>query len=328
MSFGKNKNPICFFFGVLALSLHAIMIALVLATICAAMFSIFFKIFQIKGIDGMKAIMVNYLTAFILGWLLSMKGSGLVNPFHERWFPLALVLGLIFIRGLVLLNISTEKIGVALSTVCSRASMIIPIVFCYLFIPGSKKPDWLAIVVVLAGLVMIICTDMRSVVGGEGKRSRTILLALAVFLIFGASNALLKLMQHNMSVTYGPQGEDVVSAMNAMGTSVIFITAFLICLVTELFKSLKSRKDNKKNNPFTWQTLLGGIGLGSANFFCTYLLVVSMRSVDSAILFPFHNAGIVAIGALVGWIAFGEKLKAVQIAGMILATIAIVWLCI
>lgn len=318
----------CFFLRTACTIFVTDMIALALATICAAMFSVFFKIFQIKGIDGMKAIMVNYAVAFLWGWLISMKGSGLVNPFHESWFPIALILGLVFIRGLVLLNISTEKIGVALSTVCSRASMVIPIVFCYVFLPGSEKPNWLAIFIVIVGLIMIICTDMRSVVGGQGKRSRAIMLALAVFLIFGTSNALLKWMQNDMSMKYGSKGEDVVSAMNAMGTSVIFITAFLICLFTELYKMLMSRKEKKERTRFTWQTILGGIGLGSANFFCTYLLVISMRTVDSSILFPFHNAGIVAIGAIVGWLCFGEKLKILQVAGMIVATIAIVWLCI
>ena len=40
---------------------------LAIATVCAALFSIFFKIFEIRRIDSMQAIFFNYVTAFILG---------------------------------------------------------------------------------------------------------------------------------------------------------------------------------------------------------------------------------------------------------------------
>ena len=47
---------------------------LIIATVCAAMFSIFFKIFQLKDIDSLQAIFFNYLTAFVLGLLISFDG--------------------------------------------------------------------------------------------------------------------------------------------------------------------------------------------------------------------------------------------------------------
>ena len=304
------------------------MVSLIIATISAAMFSILFKYFQRNGIDSFKAILVNYIVAFAWGYALSMRETGFsVNPIKEKWFILAVLIGIVFIRGMVLLNICTEKVGVAISTVCSRASMIIPIIFCYLFIPGSDIPNWFAIIVVILSLVLIVSTDMRSVVHGVGKKSRVILLTTVVFLIFGASNSMLKLMQYMMSQIYGCQGEDTVTSMNAIGTSVIFLVAFVIAVITEIIKYLTSKSSSSERKHFTWKELVGGVVLGSANFFCTYLLVIAMRKLDPAVLFPIHNAGIVALGAIAGWVFFGEKLTKTQIVGIFVSMAAIVWLC-
>ncbi|MBO7246912.1 MAG: hypothetical protein J6V02_01015, partial [Bacteroidaceae bacterium] len=57
------------------------MIALILSTICAALISILFKIFKQRGVDSNPAIVYNYLTAMILGLILSIDTSnGIVNP--------------------------------------------------------------------------------------------------------------------------------------------------------------------------------------------------------------------------------------------------------
>ena len=70
------------------------------------------------------------------------------------------------------------------------------------------------------------------------------------------------------------------------------------------------------------------MGLGAANYGCTYILMLAMKTIDSSILFPFHNLGIVAIGAIVGWICFHEKMRPHQVIGIVLAAAAIFWLCI
>lgn len=303
------------------------MIALIIATIAVASFSLLLRLFQQFGVDSFKAILINYAVAFVWGYFLSMH-SGFVNPFHEKWFWMTLVLGLIFIRGMVLLDFSTKKIGVAISTVCSRASMVLTIIFCYLAIPGSERPRWLAIILALLALVLIICTDMRSVVHGSGKKWHVVVLAFVVFLIFGVSNSLLKWVQYVIDETYGAQGEDVVNQMNACAMSIVFITALLIGIGTEIYKRIRSGQENTERKRMTWREVLGGFVLGSANFFGTYLLVVAMKDIDSSVLFPIHNAGIVALGAIVAWIAFGEKLSKTQIFGIIVSIVAIAWLCV
>lgn len=300
------------------------MISLILATLFAAMFSVFFRIFQLKGIDSMHAIMVNYLTAFVFGCFFSLKGMGFKVPFREDWFPIAIILGVIFILGMVMLDICTEKAGVAIATVSSRASMVIPIVVSYLVIPGSEKPNWLAIFLLLVALAMIVMYSggNSTAVRNNVSRRAFVMIVIAVFTCFGISNSVTKLLQNMINNTYTFLGEPLVNAMNALSTAVIFISAFVLSVILVLMKPKENRK------PFLLKDAIGGFGLGAANFFCTYLLINAMRSIDSSILFPVHYSGIVALGAIIGWLAFKEKLTKPQVAGIIIAIGAIVWLCI
>ncbi len=296
------------------------MIALIIATIATALFSILFRVYQIKGINCFYAILVNYVVAFVWGSLLSFQGIGLSNPFKEEWLPLAIILGLIFILGMVTLDTCTEKVGVSVSTVSSRASMVISIIICYFLIPGSAHPNWLAILIVILALAMIVGIRKGS---ADGIRTGGALLWTAVvFIVFGISNSMLKVMQYKISVAYSPIADTLASYMNALATSVIFISALVFGLIMLFLKPADKRGRIK------WKDVLGGVIFGTVNFFATFLLVEAMKTIDSAILFPAHNAGIVAIGAIVGWTAFKEPRNWMQIAGMILATGAIVWLCI
>lgn len=296
------------------------MIALIIATIFAALFSILFKIFQLKGIDSKQAIVFNYVTAFVLGVIFSLTKSGpvVVNPLHETWVPWALALGIFFYLGMIFLSFSTKISGVAVSTVASRASMIIPITVCFLFIVGSAQPKWVAIAVVLVGLALTVY------VKGKGGSSENGLLKavapLTVFVCFGITNSGMKLLQNHIASSNNGLNDNVVNQKLSMLSAIIFMSALIVGTIVYFCGSKASRK------PFKIGNLVGGVCLGTVNYFCTYTLMIAMKSIDSSLLFPFHNVGIVAIGTLVGWLCFKEKLSLKQILGMIIAVAAICWM--
>jgi drug/metabolite transporter (DMT)-like permease len=297
------------------------LIFLIIATVGAAMFSIFFKIFQRKGVDSLQAIFFNYLTAFILGILFSLHGELVVNPFKASWFPWVILLGFIFMFGMVVLSNSTRRVGVAISTVCSRASMVIPIIVSYLMIEGSDKPRWLLIGLVLIAMTLTVWTGAPT----DGRRYSLgdILAPIIVFLTFGASNSILKVIQHGVTVADAGLPEQTLNSELSLVTASIFCIAMLM----SSYGFLKKESDGKRT-PLRFRNVLGGIGLGTANYFCTYTLMLAMKDIDSALLFPLHNIGIVAIGTLVGWLAFQEKLRPHQVIGITLAAVSIALLCI
>lgn len=289
---------------------------LAIATVCAALFSIFFKIFEIRRIDSMQAIFFNYVTAFILGLLFSFDGTFVTNPLKERWLGPVAILGFIFIAGMVILSKSTERVGVAISTVCSRASMIIPIILSYAFVAGSKKPQWIAVALVIIGMSLTVWTGKDN---GNGRKFSImdVLIPTGVFLCFGLSNAMNKLIQDRITVHRAEWQDVMVNRELSLVTACIFLFAS----VYGLFSFIRNR------NGFHWRNVVGGVLLGIVNYVCTYSLMIAMKTIDSSILFPVHNLGIVTIGALVGWLHYHEKMRPHQVAGIIVATGAICWLC-
>ncbi len=298
-------------------------IFLIIATVLTAMFSIVFKIFHRKDIDADQAIFFNYLTAFVLGVLLSLHGGAVVNPLKADWLIDVIILGIIFMAGMVMLSASTRRVGVAISTVCSRASMVIPIIVSYLLIEGSAKPKWLLIGLVLIAMTLTIWTDKPE--SGHKYTLLDILAPITVFLMFGASNAYLKVLQHRVTVNDTAAGlsEQVINSEISLVTASVFFVAMLTCI----YSFFKKGEDGKRS-PLLLKNVVGGVVLGFVNYFCTYTLMLSMKTIDSSFLFPVHNIGIVAIGAIVGWLAFNEKLRPHQILGIVLAAVSIALLCI
>ncbi len=296
---------------------------LIIATVLTAMFSIVFKIFHRKDIDANQAIFFNYLTAFVLGVLFSLHGGAVVNPLKADWLIDVIILGFIFMAGMVMLSASTRRVGVAISTVCSRASMVIPIIVSYLLIEGSAKPKWLLICLVLVAMTLTIWTDKPE--GGHKYTLLDILAPVTVFLMFGASNAYLKVLQHRVTVNDTAAGlsEQVINSEISLVTASVFFVAMIMCI----YSFFKKGPDGKRS-PLLLKNVIGGIVLGFVNYFCTYTLMLSMKTIDSSFLFPVHNIGIVAIGAIVGWLAFNEKLRPHQILGIVLAAVSIALLCI
>ena len=193
-------------------------------------------------------------------------------------------------------------------------SIDIPIIISYQLIAGSDKPKWLPISLVLIGMILAIWT-------GKDKQFsfKDIFAPVIVFLTFGISNSMLKIIQDRVSVARADWPDYMVDKELALVSACIFLAAMLFCSVSFF------RKDRA---PFRWRNLLGGMGLGAANYGCTYILMLAMKTIDSSILFPFHNLGIVAIGAIVGWICFHEKMRPHQVIGIVMAAAAIFWLCI
>lgn len=296
---------------------------LIIATVLTAMFSIVFKIFHRKDIDANQAIFFNYLTAFVLGVLFSLGGGVVVNPLKADWLVDVIILGFIFMAGMVMLSASTRRVGVAISTVCSRASMVIPIIVSYMFIEGSAKPKWLLICLVLVAMTLTIWSDKPE--GGHKYTLLDILAPVTVFLMFGASNSYLKVLQHRVTVNDTAAGlsEQVINSEISLVTASVFFVAMLMCI----FSFFKKSEDGKRS-PLLLKNVMGGVVLGFVNYFCTYTLMLSMKTIDSSFLFPVHNIGIVAIGAIVGWLAFNEKLKPHQVVGIVLAAVSIALLCI
>lgn len=287
------------------------MIYLILAVLCGASLSVCFKIFRKIGIDTFQGVFVNYLTAIAVSLVLSGSGAASLgesirSAIAAPWAWMALVEGLFFMGGILVLAASTQHSGVAVTNVSARASMAFPVVASYLVF-HEQAPSWLAIIVILAAMYMIFGNIG---VKGEKPQLRDSLLPVAVFLTYGICDFLLKVLKAKVGAD-GNQGNIMLF---------IFSAAAMFCIVAYLVRG------NFREHPFNWKAIPGGIILGLFNSFCTALMLKALGVMDAVVFYPLYNVGVVFLSLMIGILFFGEKLRRVQAGGIVLAVAGIVML--
>ena len=291
---------------------------LVSAIIFGSLFSIVFKVCQSLRIDTDQVIHFNYLTAFIIAVLSALLQSGgpdsVLQGFSPRWsntIP-ALVEGILFVLSFVVMDHSVWRSGVALTTVAARASLILPVIFSWIFL-AQPAPAWLPVGIVLISLALIILPaegqkhdpSLLTNKTDAQRRRRTLLMLVSVFACYGCSDFGLKIVQQTDPHT------DVM-----MGLIFISATLFslLICFV----------KGSFRKHPLGIKSILGGFILGLVNTLCTASLLRALGAMSTGLFYPLYNIGIVLVATLTGIIFFKERLKPVQFAGIALSILAIV----
>ena len=260
----------------------------------------------------MQAIAFNYLTALGLGLIVGMSESGSVLPVGLTPWVAAVVLGATFVGAFVLMARSTVRCGVTLTTVASRVSLVLPVVGSYLLFPEGDVPRWGAIATILLALVLMFApTNKENKEERAAKRGRgavaMVLYPLGVWVLFGVNNFGLKVAQTTL----------IAPQESAMFSAVIFAFAALFG-----FGALLIRDGGKlRVEP---KSALGGVALGVANFFVTWGMLRGLAEVPASLFFPLYHTSIVALVAVLGTVAFRERLSAVQWVGVAVAAVGIV----
>jgi drug/metabolite transporter (DMT)-like permease len=118
--------------------------------------------------------------------------------------------------------------------------------------------------------------------------------------------------------------KQVAAAGVPLGTSLLVVFA-LALLVAFALQGLRAWRGEAR---FTVPGLLAGLVLGLCNFgnILFYLRAHQALPQDPALVFAGMNLGVVALGALVGVLGFRERLSRLNVAGLLLASVAILLL--
>ncbi len=269
---------------------------------------ILFKYFGKYQVNNLQAIIINYFTAGSLALLIA-KLNGIQIIFQDiissTYIIPSLIIGLLFIITFNLLAYGTQKIGIAISTVANKMSMIIPVIIgIYLFKEalGALK---------LMGIILaILAIYMTSTKGGKLSFDKKYLpIILLIFFGQGMADGTLSWAQK--------------FSINANNTSLFFACTFLsagilgsLFLIYELIvKKIK----------FQYKSILWGIALGIPNYLTLHFFVRSLQSpiLESSQVFPVVNMGVIILSAVGGIILFREKLTPFNWSGIALAVVAI-----
>jgi drug/metabolite transporter (DMT)-like permease len=267
------------------------------------------KIINIKGLNKFQAITINYLIALIFTLITYKYPISTITDYYSTNLILAsLWVGVLFIISFILMIFSTERAGIGLTTALNKMAVVIPVSVGIVYLGQHDNIPFkiVGIALALASFVLILYKKEA----GKKKLS-SLLLPLSVFLVSGLIDTSMELT-NTILITQKFEIE-----LFLMG---IFATASIIGIVTIILDKLWIKTKEK----FSYNTMLWGAIMGIFNFLVSKMILINVGLMGGSVVFPVHNAAVVSLTALIGFLFFKEKFSAKQWAGVALAVISVI----
>jgi hypothetical protein len=102
----------------------------ILANVCIFLA---FRTFPVFKIDNLQAIVVNYMVCVFIG-LFRIDGMDALSSveFSAAWTWVAALIGLMLVLGFYFATITAQKMGVSITSVASKVSLVLPVLFSLL----------------------------------------------------------------------------------------------------------------------------------------------------------------------------------------------------
>jgi len=269
------------------------MIELSLSIIFTICLFLFFKEFDRRKVDTLEAITFNYLSAGLLSIAFGSSGYTYENTIYSDWFIPTVFLGIFFIIMFNIMALTTQKLGVTIGSLASKMSLIIPVVFALLF----QGDSWTILKSV--GIVIALLSVYLTVKKGEEKNG-PIYLAILLFVGAGLLDTVLSHIQFKYLES---------QAAKDYFTSTVFLVAFCVGFLMLIIKK----------QTFKIRNIIFGLSLGIPNYFSILFVLKSLNKMDSSLVFPILNIGVVILSALIGWGYYKEHLSKLNWLGVVLA---------
>lgn len=291
------------------------MLALLLSVLCSVTIVFIFKYYSRFGVDTFQALIVNYITCVVVGWLAS--GGPSLEPVRAggAWLGAAVALGGLFIGTFYLVALTAQRVGVSAASVANKMSLILPVLFNLLVLRLSQRPYTLINYAGMAlALVAILLTALprrpAAAAADAATPGAAWWLPLVLFVSSGAGDSLLNFA----SSTLLPD-----AATRTLFPLVTFATAGAIGLLLLLSRVAKGGQQ------FAAKNVLAGIILGIPNYFSIFFLIKALGDFgnDGAFVYPVANVATILLGAVGAAFLFREQLGARGRVGLATAVVAL-----
>ncbi len=279
------------------------MIFLLLSILSGITIILCFKWADRAGLNTFTVIILNYLTAFLLGLVLTgkelipsvMPATGEVTA--------AFAIGILFVVLFRILGVSVKTAGMGISTIAAKISVAIPITFS--IAAYHETLNFQKTAGILLALVSLVFTIYR-----KGKREKhSILFPVLLFVGMGLVDSMVKYVQ----------------AAHLINRNILVFSTwvFLIAFITGLFMKLIEKKNITKG--FSLHLLGTGILLGTANLGSLYFFIRTLNTgiLDSSLIFTINNLGILILTVLTGVLFFRERLNRMNRIGFFLSLVSL-----
>lgn len=279
------------------------MIYLLASIISSLGILIFFKFFSSLKINNYTAIAINYVIAAVFG-LMQYEGTiSIETVYSSHWFVYALIMGVFFLAGFLFIAFSTQSAGMAITSVASNLSILLPVGFAILIY--HEPVGWKKLTGLTMALIAIFLIFKPS--KGERLQLRKMLYPIMLFFIVGTNNTLMKVSERNSAA------DD-----HMLFLTVIFGVAFLLSILY----FVPARKIKSVNFNSIW----GGIVLGLLNYYSTLFMLQALTIYESSLYFPVYNLSYISLAAFIGFLFFKERLRKENWIGIAIAVAAIVFI--
>ena len=279
------------------------MLYLLLAILSSATIAVVMRLSSNKVTSGNTMLATNYLVCLVLA---AMFGDFQLLPLGETGFGKTVIFGAIngfmYLMGFVLLQYSTRKNGVVLSSVFMKLGLLVPIVLS-LVVFGEVPNVVQAVGFFLAiGAIILINYEKGVKHGTSDGKGKWILVLL--LLAGGGGDAMSKVFS-----MYGPQQLEETFLFYT------FLSALVLCLVLVI-------RNKERLQP---AALLFGVLVAVPNFFSARFLLKAVGVMPAVVVYPTFSVTTILVVTLVGVLAFRERLRKNQwiALAVILAAVAL-----
>lgn len=288
------------------------MFYLLLCILSSTVILVVFKIADRYRINTLSIILINYIIACLAGFFLFRGGSSLAGRFSPGSIALMVVLGVLLVVVFRLVGLSTQRAGIAITSVASKMSVVLPILLSLWIDPNDRLTP-----TKLAGILVALVAVVLSAYQKDNTKDSVRKIYLPILIFFGIGSI-------DSSVKYA-QATFVTGELNPLFNFVIFGVAFITGLAMVAFSkpALKDLQHLK-----TW---VAGVILGIANFGSMYFMIAALNHINPAtgkpaqgsVVFGINNIGVVVLGVLLGYTFFKERPTRLNWSGIVLSVVAI-----
>lgn len=280
------------------------MIYIFLSVCCSVLVSVLLKLARRYQINVVQAITWNYAVAALLTWLL------LKPDFSKISYEPNLIyssLGILLPAIFFIMAVSVRMAGIVRTDVAQRLSLLISLSAAFLWFHDSAGVYKIVGIVLGFGAIGCLIPWQKQQSYTDSRNRNYWIYLIAVFLGFGFIDILFKQMALNKATPY------TTSLM------VVYIISFGVAFLGLLYQVLV------KKRRFNFRYIFFGFILGLANFgnILFYLKAHQGMAQNPGTVFTAMNIGVITAGTLIGAFIFKEKLTRLNMAGILLAVLAI-----
>jgi len=265
---------------------------------------IVFKMFERYKVDNLQGLIFNYITAGICSYLFLESDFSIEYVMNSDWLFHAIIIGILFIVVFNFYAFGTQKVGIAITTVANKMSLIIP-VSAAIILYGDSFTYLKGIAFFLALSGIYLSSTKRGKLSFDKKYLWLIIL---VFVGQGISDSIFN---------------DFAQKFPSEGGYLFFMVLFFIASMSGVI--IHSVKSIKKKSPFQLKSVFWGVIFGIPNFFSLlfFLRALETPNLNSSIVFTLISMGILVSSSLIGMMLFKEKLSKTNWVGILLSICAI-----